>query len=144
MFRLIHSERQVGSEDHRVHFVEWCVIRLDGERDFGSLRIVRRHGDGLLQVGFDLAEMQGKGQFAGFTGLQRVRLQLRNGAAAGWFGRLDFEDRIAGVLELEHAGDGGDLRGLAEVVNRLFKLDFRSTLRQGGDAHGAGPQCCCQ
>jgi hypothetical protein len=58
-------------------------------------------------VGFDLAQMQSKAQFAGFTGLKRVRLQLRNGAATGGFGWLDFENRIPGVLELERVAPVG-------------------------------------
>ena len=37
---ISHAKRQLGGERHRVDVVERRVIHLDGERDFGSLRIV--------------------------------------------------------------------------------------------------------
>src|SRR5947209_2130057 len=86
------------------------------------------------------SEVQGKGQFAGLPWLQRVARQAGDRATTGRLGWFEFEDVIPDVLELEHARNGLDLRGLAKVIGGPVKLELGSARRKGRDAHGTSPK----
>ena len=88
------------------------------------LRIVGRYSDRFFGGAADVGEIDSKVDFAVFAGLEFVGFDAGDGATAGGFGGLHFEQGGAGVREVEFAGERAAFVGDAEVLDEFFELNF--------------------